>query len=182
MKTYISLLRGINVSGQKSIKMTDLKELYYNLGFLQVETYIQSGNVVFRTEQQSSDLELSRKIEDSISEKYGFDVPVVIRSLPEMIDAVEANPFAKDNSIDYQKVYISFISEKPNPILVENLSKLDYSPESFHVINQEVYLHCPIGYGNTKLSNNFFENRLKVKATTRNWNTSNKLIEIASGL
>jgi uncharacterized protein (DUF1697 family) len=178
MKTYISLLRGINVSGQKSIKMIDLQILFETIGFINVKTYIQSGNVIFK-----SKLEVNEVIEDIIQKelfkKFGFLVPVIVRSIDEMIEVIDNNPFLKQTEIDYKSVYISFLSEKPNQKLIDNAINTSYLPEIFHIINKEVYLFCPIGYGKTKLSNTFFENKMKVQATTRNWNSTNKLIEMA---
>ena len=181
MQTYISFLRGINVSGQKSIKMIDLQTLYEGVGLMNVKTYIQSGNVIFQSEIVSNKA-IEEDIEKQINQKYKFSVPVIIRSLSEMTEIIESKPFANVENIDMKKIYISFLSEKPDSESVESITKLSYLPEILYNLNKEIYLYCPSGYGNTKLSNNFLENKLKVKATTRNWNTTNKLIEIASSL
>lgn len=178
METYISILRGINVSGQKKIKMADLKALYEELKFKDVITYIQSGNVIFKVDKKISCTELSGKIEKKIYENYQFDVPVIIRTIAEMKKVLSGNPFQKQKGIDFERLYVTFLADEPKKVELEKVEKLDFTPEKFNIIGKEVYLYCPNGYGRTKLNNNFFENKLKVVATTRNWNTVNKLVEM----
>jgi uncharacterized protein (DUF1697 family) len=181
METYISILRGINVSGQKKIKMSDLKAMYEELKFKDVISYIQSGNVIFKADKKLSSIDLSKKIEKKISEKYKFDVPVIIRTIAEMKKVLTVNPFLRQKGIDIERLYVTFLADTAKKVELEKIEKLDYSPEKFIIIGRVVYLYCPIGYGKTKLSNNFFENKLKVTATTRNWNTVNKLVEMGDG-
>ena len=180
MKTYISILRGINVSGQKKIIMSDLKVLFESLGFNSVTTYIQSGNVIFKNDQKLSDLDLAKKIETAILKKYDFTVPVIIRSGEEIGKVVSMNPFLKEKNINLEKLHVTFLSEIPNETNLDNLKGMNYSPDRFTILGKEVFLYIPESYGNTKLSNNLFENKLKVTATTRNWKTVNKLFELAS--
>lgn len=180
MKTYISILRGINVSGQKKVIMSDLKILFESLKFNTVTTYIQSGNVIFKNDQNLPDLDLAKKIETAIFKKYDFTVPVIIRSGEEIRKIISLNPFLKEKNINLEKLHVTFLSEVPNESNLEKLKGIDYSPDRFRIIGKEVFLYIPEGYGNTKLSNNFFENKLKVTATTRNWKTVNKLFELAS--
>lgn len=175
MKTYISILRGINVSGQKKIIMTDLQALYESLNFKDVVTYIQSGNVIFKTDKKFTDVKLAKLIEDKILEKYNFQVPVVIRTLEELQNVITQNPFKKD---DIDSLYVTFLSNAPNAINLEKLDNVSFLPDKFEIIDKEIYLSVS-GYGNTKLSNNFFESKLKVTATTRNWKTINKLASLA---
>ncbi len=179
MQTYISILRGINVSGQKKILMTDLKELFNKLAFKNVTTYIQSGNVVFQSDAKLSDVKFAEKIEAAIFKKYGFKVPVIIRTKEELENIIYSNPFLKEININLEKLHVTFLSEKSDKTLIDLIKHFDYSPDKFYIIEKEVYLHIPGGYGETKLSNKFFENKLKVAATTRNWKTVNKLFEIA---
>jgi uncharacterized protein (DUF1697 family) len=179
MKTFISILRGINVSGQRKIQMTDLKALYEALKFTNVITYIQSGNVIFKS-KSASDQKLAKRIEDAIYERYNFNVPVIIRTVEEMEHAISVNPFLKQSKIDIEKLHITFLAEIPEQENVESIRNINYSPDKFIIIDKEVYLYCPNGYGITKLSNNFFEQKLKIKATTRNWRTVNKLFEMAT--
>ncbi len=179
MKTFISILRGINVSGQKKILMTDLKALYESLNFKDVITYIQSGNVIFKTRPELSNAELAKKIEQVIYQKYNFDVPVIIRSVEEIENVISVNPFLKERDINIEKLHVTFLSDTPNDASLESIKSFDYPPDKFIMADKEVFLHCPVNYGETKLSNKFFENKLKVSATTRNWKTINKLFEIA---
>lgn len=180
MQAFISILRGINVSGQKKILMADLKALYESLHFKEVATYIQSGNVVFKSDSKLSDTQLAQKIEKSIRAKYNFEVPVIIRSIEEWEKAISQNPFTKEKNIDLKKLHITFLSEVPASENVESIKSTDFLPDKFIIKEKEIFLHIPESYGETKLSNNFFEKKLKVNATTRNWNTVNKLFEMAS--
>jgi len=180
MQTFISILRGINVSGQKKILMADLKKLYESLKFSEVKTYIQSGNVVFESDSKISDIQLARKIEKAISTKYKFEVPVIIRTKEELEKILSQNSFTKEKSIDLKKLHVTFLSETPDREKMEQIKEVDFSPDQFIIKGKEIYLHIPNSYGETKLSNKFFENKLKVSATTRNWNTVNKLLELAS--
>jgi uncharacterized protein (DUF1697 family) len=179
MQTFISILRGINVSGQKKILMADLKVLYENLKFKDVRTYIQSGNVIFKSNEPLSDIEFEKKIEDQIFKKYDFHVPVIIRSEDEIRKIIAANPFLKEKNIEQKKLHVTFLSNIPDKENVESIEKMDFSPDKFMISGKEVYLYVPNGYGETKISNTFFEKKLKVKATTRNWNTVNKLSELS---
>jgi len=178
MQTFISILRGINVSGQKKILMADLKSLYESQKFSDVSTYIQSGNVSFKTNEKLSDVQLAQKIEKAIYKKYSFEVPVIIRNEDELIKITSSNPFLKEKSIDIKKLHVTFLSQIPDNAEIKNITEVDYSPDRFIITGKEIYLHIPESYGETKLSNNFFEKKLKVKATTRNWNTVNQLLEM----
>jgi uncharacterized protein (DUF1697 family) len=178
MQTFISILRGINVSGQKKILMADLKALYESLHFKKVDTYIQSGYVVFKSDSKLSDVQLAQKIEKAITAKYNFEVPVIIRSIEEWKKAISQNSFLKEKNIDLKKLHITFLSEVPSKENVERIKSNDFLPDQFIIKEKEIYLHIPESYGETKLSNNFFEKKLKTKATTRNWNTVNKLFEM----
>lgn len=180
MTTYISILRGINVSGQKKVLMADLKELYASLGFTEVTTYIQSGNVIFKTSGDLSAGDLCNKIEKAIEGRYKFQVPVIIRNAGEINAILSSNPFLAEKGIDPERLHVTFLGKDPQPSELSAILKFDYPPDRFAIIGKEVYLYCPGGYGNTKLSNSFFENKLKVTATTRNWKTVGKLAELAS--
>jgi uncharacterized protein (DUF1697 family) len=182
MTTYISILRGINVSGQKQVRMTDLKALYEELGFSNVITYIQSGNVIFNSGLKVTITEISGLIEEGIMKEFGFHVPVIIRSVDELKSVILANPFVKKEGPVPAKLYITFLKNKPQTTDIDNINNTNFLPDKFIILEREVYLDCAGGYGTTKLSNTFFENKLKVKATTRNWNTVNKLMEIAGSV
>jgi len=176
MNTYISMLRGINVSGQKKIRMADLKSLYESLGLDNVQTYVQSGNVVFDSDEQDID-KLRNSIETQIEKQFGFSVPVLIRTMVDFKRVVENHPFAQEEAI---RVLVTFLYEIPEESKWKELSHHKDKVDQFVLGEQEIFLFCPGGYGKTKLSNTFFEKKLDVVATTRNWKSVNTLYEIAN--
>ena len=179
MNKKIAVLRGINVGGKKRILMADLKLLLESLGFINIKTYIQSGNIVFDTPNKLTDNEISDTIEKSIFGKYEFIVPVIIRSVSDLQQAIKNNPFYKDINIESKQLHLTFLKEKPTK---ENLLKVEmYSDDNdeFIVKGKEIYIFCKGKYHKSKFTNNFFENKLKVSATTRNWNTILKLLELS---
>jgi len=182
MTTFISMLRGINVSGQKKIRMADLETLFSRLGFKNVLTYIQSGNVIFRTENEMPVSEIASLIENEIRVEFGFEVPVILRTTAEIKATIDAIPFQKEPGSKMEKLYVTFLDDIPQQDRVEKINHFDFLPDKFFFFGKEIYLNCAAGYGTTKLSNTFFENKLKVRATTRNWNTVNKLFELAKDL
>ncbi len=177
MNTYISMLRGINVGGQKKVRMAELKSLYESLGFSDVETYVQSGSVVFESEEQEAE-KIADKIEAQIKQTFGFSVPVQVRSADDFRRVIEDHPFQDEEPV---RVLVTFLDDDPDPSKLEDLSRYEDKVDQFAIGEREIFLFCPGGYGNTKLSNNFFEKKLGVTATTRNWKTVNKLYEMASG-
>lgn len=175
MYTYISLLKGINVGGHHKIPMEDLKSLYQNLGFQNVVTYIQSGNVIFSSKGSSAEKE-AQKIKKGIQDKFGFEIEVIIRTTNELKQIINTNPYP---DAEGNKSYVTFLAGVPAEIPSEIINKIKAPSESYVVTGREVYVHCPDGYGKTKLANDFFEKKLKVAATSRNWNTVRILSEMA---
>ena len=180
---YIALLRGINVSGQKKILMSDLKTLFENLEFSNVKTYIQSGNVIFSSEETNTG-EIAKKIEEKIKAQYGFDVPVLVLTGEEIKNALDNNPYLKEVEIletqNLARLYVTFLSEVSEQKHLDKIDASLYAPDRFTIIEKSIFLHVVNGYGETKLSNNFFESKLKVKATTRNWKTVQTLNQLVS--
>ena len=175
---YISIRRGINVSGQKKIKMLDLKSLYEALGFQNVVTYIQSGNVIFETSNKNKS-NIKTLIEEAIEKKYKFYVPVELRTNREIGNIIKNSPFGNvDLAEDGTKVLVTFLGAKPGKDKVSTVLGYVILPEKLVVKGKEVYLYCPNGYGKSKLSNTFLENKLGVEATTRNWKSVHKLYEL----
>ncbi len=174
MQTYISILRGINVSGHKLIKMDALRNLYAELNFSNVQTYIQSGNVIFKYKKTKTTV-LETTIAKKITQQFGFEVPVMVKDVDEISKILANNPFLTNRKLDETKLHLTFLSEAPQKNLVEKLKETPYANDEFIVIENAVYLFCPNGYGNTKLTNTFFETKLKLTATTRNWKTVNQL-------
>ena len=179
MAKFIALLRGINVSGQKKIKMSDLKILFEDLSFTNVETYIQSGNVLFSS-NSNNNKNIQDKIENKILNKFGFSVKVIIKTPDELWYALSNNPFLKDKKKDTGKIYFTFLSENPTAVNIKKLNEVDYSPEGYIIDGDIVYLFFPNGYGKAKMNNNFFEKKLNVFATTRNHKTVKTLFTLIS--
>ncbi len=178
METYISMLRGINVSGHKMVKMDELQQLYKNLGFANVQTYIQSGNVIFQSKKIES-AELEKKIAKKIKEVFSFEISVLVKSADEFKRVLKNNSFVTKRNEDGTKLHVTFLSNKPKKMDVDEIYNGEYASDEFIITDGVVYLFCPNGYGNTKLTTNFFEKKLNVVATTRNWKTMNKLVELA---
>jgi len=176
MSTYISMLRGINVSGQKKIRMADLRDLYESLGVGNVQSYVRSGNVIFDSDEQDAD-KLRNSIEKQIETQFGFSVPVLIRTKHDFQRIIESHPFAQEEAT---RVLVTFLYEQPEASKWDELSHYTDKDDQFALGEQEIFLFCPGGYGKTKLSNTFFERKLNMVATTRNWKSVNALYEMAS--
>ncbi len=180
MTSYISLLRGINVTGHRKITMKELALCFEKMGFASVRTYIQSGNVLFSSPETNME-SLQNTIQKQIEKTFGYsDVTVFIIDADTMGEYINDNPFLNEPDVDLKRLYITFLQETPDSLRLESLNGYLSNADRFQVMNRLIYLYCPNGYGQTKLSNNFFENKLKVRATTRNWNTVNKLFVLAS--
>jgi len=178
MPTYIAMLRGVNVGGHKPIKMERLRASLEALGFSDVKTYVQSGNVIFKT-AKASEASLTGKITKKIVEDFGHSVSVLIRT-PEALGAtLKRNSILKQAGIDEARLYVTFLPRPAPTSAAESLKILATASERFLVSGREIYLHCPEGYGNTKFSNNAIEKKLSMPATTRNWRTVNALSEMA---
>lgn len=172
----IAILRGINVGGKRKVLMTDLKSLCEKLDWISVQTYIQSGNVIFQSTEHSSVLE--NALEKAITEQYGFDVPVIVIHAEELQVAIQKNPFY-NISTDISQLHLTFLKEKPTNENLKQAIAYNYEPDSFVIDEKAVYIYCNGKYHKSKLTNNFFEKKLKVGATTRNWKTILKLSEIS---
>lgn len=178
MTKYIAILRGINVGGKRRLKMEKLKALFRELGFSDVETYIQSGNVMFNASEKESDTTISDKIEAAIFKKYDFKVPVIVRTASELKEAIASNPFYASGNEDVDRLHLTFLKIYPSAERIEKASSANFAPDDFKVHGKNVFLHCSGKYSDSKLSNTFFESKLKVPATTRNWKTVLKLGEL----
>jgi len=178
MIKYIAMLRGINVSGSKPVKMEQLRASLTALGLGDVKTYIQSGNIVFAAAPEAA-ASLSGKIEKRILKDFSFVVPVLLRTVREMEEIVRENPLLKVTGVDHAKLHVTFLSTNPPKTAVGQLLPLAVPPEQLFIVGREIYLYCPNGYGNTKLSNVTIEKKLSVGATTRNWKTVNTLLAMA---
>ncbi len=181
MPGYVAMLRGINVAGHKTIGMEHLRTLCRDIGFQNVETYVQSGNVVFQTQKETPAV-LSKRIGEAILHSFGFETAIIVKTSKQMENVIANNPFLKEKDVDSSKLHVTFLSEIPKKGSSKKLRELGTSPDQFHAAQDEIYLYCPNGYGRTKLSNNAIEKALSVTATTRNWKTTNVLFEMVSRL
>ncbi len=178
MSKYIAMLRGINVSGQKLIKMVDLRESMTRLGLKDVATYVQSGNILFSADEE--DLrKLARNISEQIKKDFTFDVPCIVRTADYFKMVLTNNDFRQQGK-EEKRCYVTFLEEEPDPMLIQKIEPQQYAPEEFIIKGDLLYFYSPDGYGKAKMNNNFFEQKLKVKATTRNWNSVNKLYDLST--
>jgi len=154
--------------------------MFTHLGFFDIITYIQSGNVVFQSDEHTPNKVLSEKIEKAIAERFGFDVPVIVRTAEELRKAVSINPFLQDKQVNTDHLFLTFLKNKPSEENQVKISSFDFSPDNFIIVDQHVFLKIAGKFHKSKLTNNFFESKLKTLATTRNWKTVLKLLELAS--
>lgn len=173
MKPYIALLRGLNVGGRGIIKMIDLKLLFESLDFVGVTTYIQSGNVIFSSEREKN---LGQLISGEIEKLYGFKVPVLVKEISEMEVIFDACPFPEEKK---ESSFFTFLDSNPSEKLLEESRALSFPDEEFFITDNCIYFFSEKGYNKVKGNNNFFEKKLKVSATTRNYNTVAKLLELS---
>lgn len=175
MQQYIALLRGINVGGHKKILMADLRKMFLTLGFQNISTYIQTGNVIFSSPSTSNNISLAKTIEEGIQHTFGFDVTVLVRSAEELQDIVLQNPFWKEDSSNIDRLHLTLIDKKAKN---DGLTTKDYLPDKFEIVGQSIFLYCSQSYKDCKVGNNIIEKKLKLKATTRNWKTVLKILAL----
>lgn len=178
MKRYIGFLRGINVGGQKKVPMSELRLLLMDIGLHNVKTYIQSGNIIFDSNVGSVE-DLNVLIGKSIFGRFGFKVPVLLKSIIEVVDILDKNPYGDQEDLDANKVYFVLLFTKPTKESVIVLEQEEYVNEKFKIAKDCVYLCCGQGYGKAKLNNNLVERKLQVEATTRNYRTMKKMMDLA---
>jgi uncharacterized protein (DUF1697 family) len=174
-----ALLRGINVAGANKIKMADLARLFAGLGHTDIQTYLQSGNVVFSTTTGADPENLVPPIEKAILNELGLTVTVLLRTGPELAQVLAGNPYLNHQD-DLTKLHVTFLANAPDPDRASAVQIPSGESAKFTLAGREVYLHCPDGYGRTKLNNAFFEKKLSVPATTRNWRSVIALHDLTS--
>jgi uncharacterized protein (DUF1697 family) len=180
MTALICLLRGVNVGGHNMIKMDALRTLCESLGHRNVQTYVQSGNVVFQTDERDS-AKMAAKIESAIEKKHGFRPDVVLRTAGEMRSVVAKNPFAKRKGIEPAKLAVMFLASEPVAEIQDAVRKIKPDVEELFMIGRELYIYFPSGQGRSKLVP-VLAKVLKDSGTARNWNTVMKLLEMAEKL
>ena len=176
MNTYIVLLRGINVGGHKKIRMAELRELLIKSGFEDVRTYIQSGNVILQSSEGENAI-IDKMVHQAIQSHFGFDVPIITRTQNELKRIFAACPFSEEKKVSS---YFVLLSDIPSTKLVDEVMKIKYENEEFHIIDDCLYFYSSVGYGRTKFNMNSFEKKLNVKATSRNYKTMVKLIVMST--
>lgn len=174
---YLALLRGINV-GQNMLRMERLRELCADLTLSEPRTYLQSGNLIL--ESRETPAGLTKTLEKRLAGETRLPVTVIVRSAKEISTLLKANPFLGQSSIDETKLHVTFLQRTPEKSAIEMPKKIAAGADEFRWAGTEIYLHCPGGYGETKLSNGTFERLLGMRATTRNWRTVTKLCEMCS--
>jgi uncharacterized protein (DUF1697 family) len=174
--TYVALLRGINVGGKNKLPMKDLVEMFVEAGCVNVRSYIQSGNVVFRA-SAGVPSRLPDHITAQIAKSFGIRTPVLLRTAQQLGDVIVNNPFLKAGAAE-ATLHVLFLAHLPSPRLVEDLDPDRSSPDAFIVRGQDVYLWLPNGVAGTKLTNNYFDSKLSTTSTGRNWRTVTKLFEL----
>ena len=179
MKTYAAFLRGVNMTGHNSIKMTDLTSMFIKMGYADAITYIQSGNVIFRGTGNSSDREIELKFEKEITSRFKYDIKVMIRSVNEMKNFFSVNPYLDEENFYPAKIAVLFLNEKPSNDQIMKVKDVDYPPDKFKIVGSEIYVYCPNGFGRTKLYTNFFEKKMGISGTARNWKTITTILNLA---
>jgi uncharacterized protein (DUF1697 family) len=180
MTKYLALLRGINVSGHNMIKMDALKKMLDSMGFQNVETYIQSGNVFLESEEENA-ASIGFKIKQEIAKVFGYDVPVVMVSKTDLVLCFKNNPFLKEKDCDIKKLYVAFISKELTAAAINDLKISNFKPDEAAIDSNRIYIKYAIGAGKTNLDQKYIEKKLNVVATIRNWNTVTKLLEMYNG-
>ena len=181
MAVIISMLRGVNVGGHNKIKMDALRALYESLGLRDVQSYVQSGNVIFRTKERDLTA-LTKRIQNGIERRFGFRPDLILRTCSELRDVIRRNPFAKRRGIEPNKFLVTFLAGDPGAEARENARKIKTEPEELGIDGREAYIYFPNGMARPKMSWPAIERALGTSGTGRNWNTVNKLLEIAENL
>ncbi|HDR7794734.1 TPA: DUF1697 domain-containing protein [Bacillus luti] len=178
MTVYIALLRGINVGGHKVIKMADLKRVFESLRLQHVKTYIQSGNIVFESEEEISFLK--EQIESAIKNFFNFDVPVMLRTKEEFINMIKNSPYKADTLLEGESIHVAFLAHPLSEDENRQLITYKNEHEDCYIDNTVVYLFFNTSIQNSKLMNQL--QKLRTPATVRNWRTVNKLKSIIDGM
>jgi len=181
MPVIICMLRGVNVGGHNLIKMDALKALCVSLKLKDPQTYVQSGNVIFRTEEKDA-AKLGKRIQDALEKKFGFRPGVMLRTASELRDAIARNPFAGRNGIEPGKLLVNFLADDPGKDARKQAQEIKTGPEELHIIGREVFIYFPDGQGRSRMPWAKIERALGTSATGRNWNSVTKMLEIAEKL
>lgn len=177
MTTHLALLRGINVSGHSMIKMEALKITLEAIGFQNVQTYIQSGNVFLDTEEENA-AAVGFKIKQQIFKVFGHEVPVVVIAKEDLEACFKNNPFLKEKNLDSKKLYVAFISTTLSNTSMNDLRISQFKPDEASIDGNKIFIKYAIGAGKTRFDQKYIEKKLNVIATIRNWNTVTQLLKM----
>ncbi|MEL6804868.1 MAG: DUF1697 domain-containing protein [Bacteroidota bacterium] len=177
MKQYVALLRGINVGGHRKIKMADLRHLCEKIGFETVQSYIQSGNLVFQSNEDQAPV-LAKVLQQAILDHHGFEVLTFVISREDFLAAIEANPFGEREDPDPKKLHLCFLHEAVDTAKEAELQAVESGRDEVRLHPKVLYLYCPDGFGRTKYTDSLIKRILQTKGTTRNWRTVGKLQEM----
>ena len=180
MTTFIALLRGINVGGNKKIAMADLRALSERLGFQNVQTILQSGNLVFRSTKRSA-ADVEKQLQAALREHLAFDCEVIVRTAQEWDAIIAGNPFVKEAKDDPGHMLLMCLRDAPSKDAVNALRIGIVGRERVEVRGRDAYFVYPDGVGTSKLTNAVIEKRLGTRGTARNWNTVRKLLDVVTG-
>ncbi len=180
MPGYVALFRAVNVGGTQPVKMDALKAMHEALGLRDVATYIQSGNVVF-TSDEAEPAALATQITAAFADRFGFRTGVIVRSAEEWRAILDANPFQHPPEKATKWIAVTFLAQQPSQTAQDALRKSYVGPEEIHFAGKEMYVYYPDGMGRSKLTNVYIERKLKTTGTARNWNTVLKLWEMLQG-
>jgi uncharacterized protein (DUF1697 family) len=178
MRVFISMLRGVNVGPHNRMKMDALRALYESLKLENPRTYVQSGNVVFRTKDKDT-AKIAKKIQDGIEKTFKCRPDVILRTTGELKKAIAASPFTKRPELEPGKILLTFLAAEPGVEVQANLEGLKKYPEELHLKGRELYIYFPDGAGRSKLPWSQVERLLKVKGTARNWNSVTNMLAMA---
>jgi uncharacterized protein (DUF1697 family) len=178
MAVIICMLRGVNLGPHKRIKMEALRALCESIKCRGAQTYVQSGNVIFRTDARDL-AKLTTRLEKAIEKEFGFHSDVILRTTAELKDAVARNPFANRRGIEPKKLLVTFLDTEPSEDARKQVNALKTDPEEVHVVGREMYIYFPNGMARPKLPLVTIERVLNVRGTGRNWNSATKMLEMA---
>jgi uncharacterized protein (DUF1697 family) len=176
---HVALLRGINVGGKNRLPMRDLVAMFRAVGCSEVQSYIQSGNIIFRASQPVI-RRVPALITQAISDRFDLRVPVVTRTAEELREIVDGNPFLREGA-DQKALCVAFLAHIPEAARVASLDPSRSPPDAFSVHGREVYLHCPNGFARTRLTTDYFDTKLATTSTMRNWRTVLEILELTGG-
>ena len=179
MGKWIVLLRGINVSGQKKIIMAELRGLLTASGFANVTSYIQSGNLIFDAKAKTRQVEIENAIAQIIESNYGYEISVFAFQNAWLRQVITENPYLEEDGIEQKQLYLSILDRVPNEKDIARLESFEKGADEYIIKESVIYLRYPNGAGKAKLTNNLIETKLKLRATSRNWNTTKRLLELS---